>query len=218
MNAKHLRIRPVLAALVVAAMAGTTFAGAISGTDYDTIAAGSLVAGPTTTTFQAWDPVTSSFNNMGDLTGRVFNNNGTYTYEMTVTPTVDNISEFNTQFSVLGFNGVAGWSYSDASSAGGTGTSGDVNVTVDPDGTIDYNVNPNSAFFGSGESITFFFQSTLPPTQMLAYGLINHQNGAALNWAPGRGGEGQGIPAPAALPAGMALLGLVGAIRRRWIA
>jgi hypothetical protein len=203
----------LIAALMMALMAGTTRADTIlPSVDYDTIAVGVLVAGPHLSDF-----ITPKGADMGDLLGNVYYNEDTdlYTYEMTVTPTVDNIKEWSAGFDVLGFNGVAGYSYSDSAAAGGAGDSTDFSVHLDPDGSIDWETNRSNFFFDANESITFFFQSTLPPTEFKAYTIINGKQGMASNFAPGREGPGQVIPVPAALPAGLALLGLCGLARRR---
>jgi hypothetical protein len=220
---KSFRFGTLAAAAIVAAMAGPSMGAAIAAANYDSVDEGVLDRGPMTSDFRS-APSTRfpTGRDIGDLTSQVFQNEATglYTYELTVTAGVNDISEFNTGFAPAGFNGVAGWSFSDAATAGANGDSTDVTVTVDSNGTIDWEINlvDGDAWFDAGESITFFFQSTLPPTAIDDYSVINSEVGTAQGFAPGEGGGQEPIPAPAAFPAGLALLGLCGALRRRRLA
>jgi len=149
----------------------------ITPTDFDSIDPGQVFAGPLTGDFIT-SPVEGS-KDVGDATNIVYFKDGLYTYTESVTPQMNNISEFNTGFSPQGWNGVAGFSFSQANTTG-VG-SGNINISQDPDGTIDWNLtNPN---FDSGETITFFFQSTLPPG-LGVYNLIDHSVGATISYAP----------------------------------
>jgi len=182
---------------------------------------GDLVAGPVTDDFLTPpDPSTD----IGDLTNTVFFSSGTattgpvFTYVHEVTPSVFNVSEFNTGFDLndRGFNLIAGFSFSDALAAGGTGTLADFTITWnnDTDGTLDWEATlPILEFFDAGETIRFFFQSTQPPSagEFFDYNIINSEVGTAQSFGPSV------IPTPAALPAGligMALLALTGRRRR----
>jgi len=202
--------RGVLVAVLAATIgcwAGQAKAGHVSivPTDFDTLDLGTQVRADLLSHF-----TTNSGVDIGDLVGSVHFNSasGVYTYVLKLTPGINNISEFNTGFDVNGFTGVAGYSFSEALAAGGA-----FEIEHESDGTIDWNsvgIQDGSKFFDAGETITFFFQSTLPPATLDVYSLINSRAGGTLNYAPV-------IPAPAALPAGLALLGLVAAARRRFV-
>lgn len=201
-----------LAAVLALSLAPAVRAATITATDYDTLNKGSQVGGAVSSDFTS-----NTGADLGDMVGRVYNNNGTYTYALTVTPGINNISEVNTGFAPAGFNGVAGYSFSNATAAGsgGSGSSAFV-VETDSDGTIDWNAawtNNGSRGFDAGEAITFFYQSTRAPGALDVYNLINHRAGGTDNVAPGGGAPP--IPAPAAFPAGLMLLGALAAARRR---
>ena len=91
--------------------------------------AGGLVAGPTTDTFDSTVNPTSP---VGTLTNYVLFNEqtGWYTYVHQVQPNENFISEFNTGFPVVGFIGLAGYSFSQAAVAGGTGTAADFQIEL----------------------------------------------------------------------------------------
>ncbi len=175
---------------LILAIAGVNTAPAapIAPTDYDTVVGtfGALVAGPSIDFFDAAGPMQNT-----SLENTVFFDDSVYTYVHTVTPSVNFVSEFNTAFDVLGFNGVAGWSFSDSLAAGGLGLGLGFEVDLDLDGTLDWEtagqlsgdlvLNPNG--WGTGEAITFFFQSTLPPGTG-TYNLINSETGSATSFAP----------------------------------
>ena len=153
-------------------------------TDYDTVVGtfGPLFAGPTVDLFDAALPPPDT---IGSLENWVYFDGDIYTYVHLVTPSVDNVSEFNTSFPVLGFNDVAGWSFSDALAAGGLGLSSDFTLEHDGDDTLDWGTSGQLATsaWNAGESITFFFQSDLSPTEG-AYQLINSEIGTATSFAP----------------------------------
>ena len=60
---------------------------------------------------------------MGTITNNVYFDGSLYTYVHTVNPSLNNNQVINTQFNVNGFTGTAGWSFSDAFAAGGSGIS-----------------------------------------------------------------------------------------------
>ena len=86
---------------------------------------------------------------------------------------------------------------------GGDGTG--FSIELDPDQTIDWQVDPNNKFWGSNETITFFFQSKLAPG-LGAYNMVNGEVGTAISYAP--------VPEPSTYLLFGSALALV-ALRRR---
>jgi hypothetical protein len=131
-----------------------------------------------------------------------------YTYTFALAPSVNSISEINTAFAAIGLTSdgtQVGFSFSDASAAGGSGSSSDFTIFQDPDGTLDYETNGD--WFGNFDSINFHFRSTLPPTTGY-YNAINSQVGTALGYAP--------VAVPAAVWLfGSGLLGVIILARRK---
>jgi LPXTG-motif cell wall-anchored protein len=182
----------------------------VTETDLATITLGGLIAGPTADDFLFVHPGTGVVTDVGDIVNEVYFNDVTdiYTYIHEVTPEVDNVSEINTAFVVLGFNGIGGWSFSDASTAGGAGDDTDITLVLDTDDTLDWtDILPNDSF-DSLESIRFFFQSTNPPA-LGGYNLLNTNSGFATSYAP------TPEPGSVAAIAGIALFGLIGWFWRR---
>lgn len=207
------------AAIVMIAAATQSQAAQIASSNYDAVQAsqGNLTFSGGTSNF-----VSPSTPDIGDLTVNVYFNSGTgiYTYVLDTTPqNINNVTNFNTGFNAQ-LNGLAGYSYSDVTTLGGGEDPGNVfSIDHDSEGRLDWRTL--SDFWDSGEQITFFFQSDKPAANARdTYGIINSKAGEAINLRPiQREGEPQApvIPAPAALPAGIALLsacGLWGRIRR----
>jgi len=161
---------------------GAASAVPIAGMDWDTFEGnvGALFAGPSVENF-----ITPGALTIATLENEVYFDNSIYTYVHTVTPTINLVSELNTAFGVIGFNNIAGWSFSDAAAAGGMGLGGGFSIDLDPDGTLDWEVDGalNTQGWGSGESITFFFQSTMAPG-LGEYNLINGSVGTGVSYAP----------------------------------
>jgi hypothetical protein len=142
-------------------------------TNFDGFDAGSKVAAD----WKLTNFMTPGGTDIGDLNARVLFNESTnlYTYVFVVTPAVTlGYSEFNTGFNVEGFNGVAGYSSSQATAAGGIAFS----ITQDSDGTIDW--ERQSGFWTKPNNpITFFFQSGLGPENGSLYNVMSKSGGAS---------------------------------------
>ncbi len=143
-----------------------------------------------------------------------------YTYVHRVTPFLDNNDRFATQFSVGGFNGIAGWSFSDALRAGGTGTDRDFlidNVSGRLNWFTQFTTTHEGAGWDAAEPITFFFVSTRPPfftltppsAEAMPYSLLTDEVfGTAQSLAP--------VPEPGSIVLfGSGLVGLYAVVRRR---
>jgi PEP-CTERM motif len=148
---------------------------------------------------------------MGEIENNVYFDDltGLYTYVHTVTPDLANNLLFNSQGAVAGFTGVAGWSFSEAGLAGGTGTGTD--LTIDSiDGQLNWNIEEvlgSKAWWDMNEPITFFFVSTKPPG-IGDYNLSSTEVGTAQSYAP--------VPEPGSIALlGSGIVGLYAAMRRR---
>ena len=109
--------------------AGDAFATAIVPTDFDTWATGGSFQPFTSDLFTVAAPPPPT---MGTLGNNVYldPSTGNYTYLETVTPSLANNQLFNTGFSAAGFTGTAGFSFTDATAAGGSGTDSEPRRTV----------------------------------------------------------------------------------------
>lgn len=192
----------VLAVAVALCMTAPASAVIIPPTDYDTIV-GSVggVVDTASGVFQFGPSI------LANLDTTVYFDGSVYTYEHDLAAETPSVSEFNTLFDVLGFNGVAGWSFTDALAAGSPGGDSAFTIDEDPDGTIDYETNVAAFGFGDGDRIRFFFQSSAPPNPA-SYGLINSGVDSTTTLGPT-------VPEPGTiLLLGTALLG-IGLIRKR---
>jgi hypothetical protein len=142
---------------------------------------------------------------MGEITNNVYFD-GLYTYVHTVTPDLLFNFMFNTASAVKGFTGVAGWSFSEASAAGGTGTDADFLINSINDQLNWVAVFGDFAGWNALEPITFFFVSTKPPG-IGDYNLLSTEAGTGQSYAP--------IPEPGSIALlGSGLVGLYAAMRR----
>ena len=121
---------------------------------------------------------------------------------------------FNTEFDVTDFTGVAGWSFSEAGAAGGSGTASDFRIEhLDVGGQLVWVAalgGPLGSEWNASEPITFFFASTQPPTikDYNLFSLMPVEVGTAQGLAP--------VPEPGSIALfGSGLVGLYAAMRRR---
>jgi hypothetical protein len=168
--------------------------------------AGALFAGPLDDDFTVALPPPGT---MGTQTNNVYFNGttGEYTYVHTVNPSLDNNQLLNTQFTVNGFTGVAGWSFSDSIAAGGSGAGDFILTTFDQ--LVWTSTIPPGNGWDANEPISFFFVSTRPPS-IGDYNLIGLESGTAQSFSPSP------VPEPGSIALlGSGLVGLYTAMRRR---
>ncbi len=226
---------PCAAALVVLTSIllamGTTSAAPVAATDLDGLDLGAKIIGPVGPEVESTF-VNASGEGIGDLISSVScpagfancvpptNPAGTlYTYRHTVTPGVDlpndppfpspdtilpfdGADRFSLGFDAAGFTGLAGYSFSDAADALANGAS----ITIEhvPGNTIEWRLSEDAGW-DTGESITFFWQTTQPPSGPGGrYNLGSTQTGAANGPLP--------APVSAAPPLALLALGLLGMI------
>ena len=139
-------------------------ASAIPVTDLDGMILGAPIAPPLLDVFSTASGTPPT---MGTITNDVYFDASTslYTYVHEVTSDLNNNLLFASASPVAGFTGVAGWSFSQAGAALGSGTSAD--LTIDSiDGQLNWNIeefNGSKAWWDMNSPITFFFVSTSPP-------------------------------------------------------
>lgn len=147
-------------------VAQTAAAIPITPVDLDSRVLGSIVGSQSDLFKIAHSPAT-----MGDISSNVFFDGSQYTYVHTVTPHVNLQSDsyFATAFSVArGFTGIAGWSFSDAGTAGGSGTDTDFLLNEDQ-GRLAWSMRfattgpDRRSGWNPFEPIAFFFVSVQPP-------------------------------------------------------
>jgi hypothetical protein len=173
--------------------------------DLDAYGLGAPLGGVVVDSFTAALPPPPS---IGTMENTVYFDGINYAYVHTVTPSLNNTFLFNTGFDVAGFTGIAGWSFADSLSAGGSGSGIDFQVQ-NLAGQLNWIATLGGSFGGwdAFEAITFFFVSTRPPT-IGDYNLISTEAGTAQSLAP--------VPEPGSIALfGSGLVGLYAAMRRR---
>ena len=126
----------------------------------------------------------------------------TYIYRHTVTPDVDNLTSFTAGFPVSGFTEVAGYDFGESGAAGGNGDSGDFEIVFnnDSDNTLIWNVADSSnLFFDRGETITFFWQSTIPPAGPIGSYTITNDSQSGTGRGPAPAPPVTTVPEPSSL-------------------
>ncbi|GAC30979.1 hypothetical protein [Paraglaciecola polaris] len=185
--------------IVLLLLSFNTYALPIVSSDFDGLSLGAKIAGPVGPEVET-SLVNSAGQAIGDLASSVScppgaavcspgdNALGTiYTYVHEVIPGIDllndgpfpnpdevipfdNISDFSLGFSASGFNGVAGYSFTEAATA-------QVNFDVEISDTGILRWVTDSSNWGSNEKITFFWQTTQAPVGTGgSYGIANAQD------------------------------------------
>ena len=167
-----------------------TSATLVSPQDFNSIALGEVIVGPLGSVVSD-NFTTSDAQALGDLDSSVFANSATglFTYTHQVTPGVNNFASFTVDFPASGFNGVAGYDFSQSNNAGGSGDSTDFEIVFNDNNqeTITWRIpSGTESFFEAGETITFFWQSTLRPVGPFGnYSLENNlSEGIAIGPTP----------------------------------
>ena len=124
----------------------------------------------------------------------------TYIYRHIVTPSTNDVTSFTADFPVNGFTGVAGYSFTESGAVGGNGNNTDFNIVFndDSDETLVWSLAAGSdRFFDSGETITFFWQSTNSPAGPIgSYRINNAVTGTAIGPAPSSTTSTTSVPEP----------------------
>lgn len=188
--------------VLLLAVSFTSFALPIISSNFDELPLGAKITGPVGPEVET-SLVNSSGQAIGDLASSVScpvgllecsppsNPPGTiYTYVHQVIPGIDlpndapfphpfevipfeNVGEFSLGFSASGFNGIAGYSFSEAAAA-------DVSFDIDISATGILRWIADSANWGTDEQVTFFWQTTQPPVGPGgSYAIANAQDSGA---------------------------------------
>ena len=185
------------------------------------------------------NPIVGPGETLGILSGQVFMSAGTYTYVLTVTPSVHNISLFGTSFAATGFNPLvhrAGYDVAEAFNAFSPLNQGTVTALGRAGNPLDVIFNNSSDLhiqwrspendetgeitpwgIGTDRPVTFFWQSTYGPglNTFAIHNLINSVPGSAASWAPALPPT---LPEPSTLlllGSGLAVVGVLGWRRKK---
>lgn len=233
MYLSRLRVLAFLSILILDA--GHVGAVSLTATNLDSLTLGARIVGPVGPEVNT-SLVNATGDSLGDLESSVScpagfaacvpptNPPGTiYTYVHDVTPGVDStnnapflpqppvvpfndVTEFSLGFDAAGFNGVAGFSFSGAADAGGT-----FGIELLSDGSLVWTAN--GTYWGTGEKIAFFWQTTQPPSG--PGGVYEASNG--ITSGTGAGPLPTPVTAPIPEPAtfGLMLLGIIALLIER---
>lgn len=225
--ARHLLIFPFLLATSVSASP-------ISSNDFDVLNIGAKIVGPVGPDVEV-SIINGDGNSVGDLSSSVScpegfttcvpsnNSPGTiYTYAHTVIPgfdkvndapfpnppvvlAFDNVQNFKLGYEAVGFNGIAGYSFSNAASA-------NVNFDIDLNNAGELVWSTTTDEWDSEEQITFFWQTTQAPSGPGGVFAISNPE----SMATGVGPVPAALPVPEPFHLGYLLFGLLALrVRRR---
>ena len=197
-------------------------------TDLDSLNLGAKIVGPVGPDVEV-SLIDGNGDSVGDLSSSVScpdgftscappaNPSGTiYTYRHTLIPGVDlpndtpftpptnvlafdDVIGFSLGFEAIGFNGIAGYSFTDAGNAGVT-----FDIEQNTFGELVWSTNSDD--WDSTEAITFFWQTTQPPSGPGGIFNINNANGSAS----GNGPIPTSLPVPEPIALGLIFIGLLG--------
>tara|TARA_R110002153_G_C13283207_1_gene494281 strand:- start:134 stop:826 length:693 start_codon:yes stop_codon:yes gene_type:complete len=225
-NARHFFIVPFLIATSVSASP-------IMSSDYDVLDFGAKITGPVGPEVEV-SLINSAGDSVGDLLSSVSCPEGftacipannspgiIYTYAHTVIPGVDkendapfpnpptvlpfdDVQTFSLGYEAVGFNGIAGYSFSNAATA-------NVGFDIELNDAGELVWSSTSDEWDSAEEITFFWQTTQAPSGPGGIYSINNLNGTASGIGP----VPTALPVPEPLHLGFMLLGGILVFRAR---
>lgn len=212
-----IKVSKVVSLFVLNAVVSSAAAVTIEATNLDGLSLGVKIVGPVGPDVET-SFVNGSGEAVGDLSSSVScpggfsacvppdNPAGTiYTYIHVVTPGVDlpndppfpapdvsipfdQVTEFALGFPATGFNGVAGYSFGEA--VGALVTDAAISIDLGTDDILTWTL-PDASEWGTGETISFFWQTTQPPSGPGGSFGISNASGQGL---------AAGGPIPAAIP------------------
>ncbi|WP_218353508.1 exosortase, PEP-CTERM interaction domain protein [Alteromonas lipotrueiana] len=178
----------------------------IEATDFDSLDLGAKIVGPVGPDVEV-SVINDSGDSIGDLRSSVSCPAGfaeclppntpagtIYTYSHTLIPGVDlpndepfpmpgtllpfdDVSEFSLGFAATGFNGIAGYSFSEAEDAG-------VEFTIEHFATGEISWTSNNSDWDTGEGITFFWQTSQAPSGPSGTYMIGNSNSSGVGAGP----------------------------------